>query len=458
VLLPCNLPVCLATCPPHQDYVIAQFPHGAFPLGALLGGTFMATEYPGYYCYATAASSAFYVPIWRHVHAWLGTEVCTKTNFHHLLGLGVKGPLPHRHHHHHHSSEQQQQQQDEQQQLSSSSHAGKGTPFASATEAAAAAAEVSAGSLSASCKQQLVRRRSLEQLLQSRQSSQLGLAASIRARFRHHHSLSDTESSDSESECEQRQGLLRRLSIASDASSTTCTCCSTCSVCACGAQQQQQQSPQLRGHSSAPVRLSGLSSSGGSTRLGQQQQPAPAPAGAADALLPPPDVQKAAGCGWQVDPATGQRKTGVSVGLMVGGIAEMFMIRRDHERIKLKDRKGFVRIALEHGVPILPVYMFGANQVLDFGPPWLQRLSRRMRASVGMIYGAWGLPIPRRLPIFKVTGRPLEVGPPMRKDHPNFAARVDEIHGQFIEEIQRIYYTHRAKYGHGFENRPLVIC
>eukprot|EP00879_Flechtneria_rotunda_P030739 GHRR01033412.1.p1 GENE.GHRR01033412.1~~GHRR01033412.1.p1 ORF type:complete len:368 (-),score=119.54 GHRR01033412.1:197-1300(-) len=68
---------------------------------------------------------------------------------------------------------------------------------------------------------------------------------------------------------------------------------------------------------------------------------------------------------WQIDPKTGRRKTGVSVGLMVGGIAEMFMIRKDHERIKLKDRKGFVRIALEHGTDILPVYMFGANQVLN---------------------------------------------------------------------------------------------
>jgi hypothetical protein len=438
-----------------QDYVIAQFPHGAFPLGAVLGGTFMATEYPEYHCYATAASSAFLVPIWRHVHAWLGTEVCTKTNFHHLLGLGVKGPLPHRHHHHH--SSEQQQQQDEPQ-LSSSTQAGKGTPFASATGAASAAAEDAACIISSPCKQQLARRRSLEQLLHAhRHANALSLTASIRARFRRHHSLSDTESSDSESDCEQRQGLLRRLSIASDASSTACTCCSSISACACGA-QQQQQSPQLRGHSSAPVRLSCLSSSGGSHRLAQQPAAAPAPAGAADALLPPPDAQQGAGCSWRLDPATGQRKTGVSVGLMVGGIAEMFMIRRDHERIKLKDRKGFVRVALEHGVPILPVYMFGANQVLDFGPPWLQRISRRMRASVGMIYGVWGLPIPRRLPIFKVTGKPLDVGPAMRKDHPDFAARVDEIHVQFIEEIQRIYYTHRGKYGHGFENRPLVIC
>lgn len=161
---------------------------------------------------------------------------------------------------------------------------------------------------------------------------------------------------------------------------------------------------------------------------------------------------------YQIDPATGERKLGVSVGLMVGGIAEMFMIRKDHERIKLKDRKGFVRIAVEHGVDLIPCYMFGVNQCLDFGPPWLQRLSRRLRASLGVIYGVWGLPIPRRVPIFKVTGKPLVVGPPMRKDHPDFAARVDELHALFCVEIERLYYAHREKYGHGFENKPLVIC
>lgn len=81
-----------------------------------------------------------------------------------------------------------------------------------------------------------------------------------------------------------------------------------------------------------------------------------------------------------------------------------------------------------------------------------------MRASLGIIYGVWGLPIPRRVPIFMVTGRPLVVGPPMRKDAPGFAAKVDELHAEFCREVERLYYEHRGKYGHGFENRPLVIC
>ncbi|KAF8058472.1 DGAT2 [Scenedesmus sp. PABB004] len=425
----------------YQDYIIAQFPHGAFPLGALVGGSFMATEYPDYHCYALAAHSAFLVPIWRHVHAWLGTEVCTKTNFHALLARGVGGPLRR------HSggggggagggagsAEQQQQQQQQQQPGVAARAVPQAHVRATVRATVHAAGEPASGGAAAAChlRPGAGARGSLELAAAGARAARLGVAGSIRSAFRKHHSLSDPESSDSDGErccaCAAASGSpvhgARRLSVGSDASSLAESSAGSCGSCG----------------SHAPL--------------------AAAAAGAARApKAAPPSARGGAGGGrWAVDPATGVRKTGVSVGLMVGGIAEMFMLRPDHERIKLRDRKGFVRVALEHGVPILPVYMFGASQVLDFGPPWLARLSRRMRASVGMIYGAWGLPVPRRRPIFMVTGRPLATGPALRKDAPGFDARVDELHAAFCAEMTRIYYDHRGKYGHGYEDRPLVIA
>lgn len=61
-------------------------------------------------------------------------------------------------------------------------------------------------------------------------------------------------------------------------------------------------------------------------------------------------------------------KRGNSVLVLVGGIAEMFLTEPDREVIVLKRRRGFVRAALEAGVPILPVYYFGQSQVTSFGP------------------------------------------------------------------------------------------
>jgi hypothetical protein len=61
-------------------------------------------------------------------------------------------------------------------------------------------------------------------------------------------------------------------------------------------------------------------------------------------------------------------KKGNSVLVLVGGIAEMFHTKQDQEVIVLQRRRGFVRAALEAGVPLLPVYYFGQSQVTSFGP------------------------------------------------------------------------------------------
>lgn len=51
-----------------------------------------------------------------------------------------------------------------------------------------------------------------------------------------------------------------------------------------------------------------------------------------------------------------------------GGIAEMFVCERDREVAVVRNRRGFVRAAVEAGVPLLPVYYFGNSQLLSFGP------------------------------------------------------------------------------------------
>eukprot|EP00775_Hariotina_reticulata_P000565 gene565-839_t len=224
----------------YKDYIIAQYPHGAFPLACLVGGSFMATEFPEYHCYAMAASSAFYVPIWRHVHAWLGTAPCTKNNFHKLLGLGVHGPLHH-----------QQQKGHEQQKHASATSRAEPPGAASAT-----GKDVVSGVAYGPA-----------EVLHQKSLFSLSLASSITAGMRHHHSLSDADSSSEDSDCESFTGSHMSLSAISLGATDSARC--------------------------------------------------------------------------RMDPYTGRRKIGVSVGLMVGGIAEMFMIRPDHERIKVKERKGF---------------------------------------------------------------------------------------------------------------------
>jgi hypothetical protein len=55
------------------------------------------------------------------------------------------------------------------------------------------------------------------------------------------------------------------------------------------------------------------------------------------------------------------KKPGVegSIVLYVGGMAELFLSSEQEETLYLKKRKGFIKLALQTGVDIVPVYLFG---------------------------------------------------------------------------------------------------
>jgi len=145
---------------------------------------------------------------------------------------------------------------------------------------------------------------------------------------------------------------------------------------------------------------------------------------------------------------------GVSVGILVGGIAEIFKLHPDKERIVLRNRRGFVRVAVEHGAYLIPVYYFGQSTFLSFGPKWLSELSRKLRMTIGFAYGPLGLPIPRRQDIFTVSGKPIPVQQ-MDPCDPGFEPYVESVHATFTTELEALYYRHRAEYG--WADRPLVI-
>ncbi len=152
---------------------------------------------------------------------------------------------------------------------------------------------------------------------------------------------------------------------------------------------------------------------------------------------------------------TKRNQQGVAVNVMVGGIAEMYLQHKDFERIKLLDRKGFVRIAVEHGADIVPLYTFGASQLLSFGPPWLMHLARRWRTSIGLLYGAWGTTVPHQARLRMAVGNPVSVGPPLPRSDPGFDAQVEKVHAEVVEAVREVYYRHREHYGWG--DRELVI-
>jgi len=153
---------------------------------------------------------------------------------------------------------------------------------------------------------------------------------------------------------------------------------------------------------------------------------------------------------------------GARIGLAPGGIAEMFegypkpMTNPNDEYAILEARRGFVRMAIKHGVPLVPVYTFGATKMLNRLqlPAIVEKVSNLLRISLCVFFGRFGLPIPFRTKLLYVIGRTLY--PPVASENSEeFRQQVDTLHDAFCQELRRIFERHKASYG--WEDKHLNI-
>lgn len=78
-------------------------------------------------------------------------------------------------------------------------------------------------------------------------------------------------------------------------------------------------------------------------------------------------------------------KSNSKLSIIPGGVAEMFLENtHDTEVIKLKGRQGFIKLALQTGTPIVPIYAFGVSQAMRLvpGSQFLAKLSRVLRVRL----------------------------------------------------------------------------
>jgi hypothetical protein len=161
---------------------------------------------------------------------------------------------------------------------------------------------------------------------------------------------------------------------------------------------------------------------------------------------------------------------GSRIGIVPGGIAEMFEgypkpSTLPHEEYSIV-RKGFLRLAVKHGVPVIPVYVFGATKMFKrLQLPVLERLSLFFRVSLVVFFGAWGLPIPFRQRLLYVMGQPIMPsgnGAGANIDNLGTLAaagmeqQVDDMHTRFCDELLRLFDRHKEPYGWGHKTLKLL--
>lgn len=127
-------------------------------------------------------------------------------------------------------------------------------------------------------------------------------------------------------------------------------------------------------------------------------------------------------------------------------------------KLHLKDRKGFVKMALKHGADLVPVMSFGENDVYNqlvlkegsFGR-YLQRLFTKIfKISPPLFYGrgifqySFGF-LPKRTQITTVVGKPIRV---VKCDSEPTSQEVDELHRVYCEDLRTLFNEHKYKYGY----------
>jgi hypothetical protein len=145
---------------------------------------------------------------------------------------------------------------------------------------------------------------------------------------------------------------------------------------------------------------------------------------------------------------------GLSIIVYPGGIQEM--LRTDGgkpDELYLTRRKGFIRLALQSGASLVPVYVFNEKYMYRraFLPTKPAAVLRRFGIPLIFFYGRWGTLLPQRHKLLVVVGAPIAVS---KTAEPTPEA-VDALHAQYVAALRMLYEKWRAEAGYG--DTPLVI-
>jgi 2-acylglycerol O-acyltransferase 2 len=140
-----------------------------------------------------------------------------------------------------------------------------------------------------------------------------------------------------------------------------------------------------------------------------------------------------------------------------GGVEEAaYITSKDECILYLEKKKGFVKLALEQGVAIIPAFTFNAHRAYKAWIPkghWIRLLGKKLGFQPMLIFGCWGLPFgpPSPCSVTTVVGDPIDVP---KVDNPS-EEELNKYHRVYISRIQSIFENHKSTYG--MENFQLKI-
>ena len=141
-----------------------------------------------------------------------------------------------------------------------------------------------------------------------------------------------------------------------------------------------------------------------------------------------------------------------------GGEAEQIRTTRGKEIVYLKHRKGFIKLAMRKGVPVIPTYVFGASDYFHtshafFGPrEWLRKsFGVCIPLSVGL-WGSFFCPLPVDTTI--IFGKPLSFE--MKVKGAPTTEELDAAHAKFCSSLTDLFDHHKEALGYGDRELDII--
>ncbi|KAI1790256.1 DAGAT-domain-containing protein [Ganoderma leucocontextum] len=146
---------------------------------------------------------------------------------------------------------------------------------------------------------------------------------------------------------------------------------------------------------------------------------------------------------------------GQAITIVVGGAAESLAAHPGTADLTLRKRLGFIKIAIQHGADLVPVFSFGENDIFKQMPNQkgtsLYTLQKKFQNMFGFtlpLFHGRGLLnynlglMPYRRRIVAVIGNPIHV---VQCDKPTLE-EVMHVQQQYIDELMRIWHTYKDQF------------
>lgn len=147
---------------------------------------------------------------------------------------------------------------------------------------------------------------------------------------------------------------------------------------------------------------------------------------------------------------------GYSLALVPGGATEALYAMPGRSDVYIKKRKGFIKLAIETGSDLVPVYSFGEADLygqMSANFPMLKKIQTKFQSVFGISLPLITNIIPRRTKIVSVAALPIEV---TKNPNPT-EAEIDEYLAKYIASLERVYNKFAPKYISDPEKRKLNI-